>query len=172
MAVDAFKAWFENPTNRDLFEIWYNQANPVLFVQVYKLTGGNKSLSEDLLHDVMIQFLDRKEVTRMRNESAARAFIVTSVRNRWRDYLRRENKNESLDTLDEPSSPDSPVELMLLEERLASIEKVLTEDERGTFWRMIEGKDLKEISQEESIKYSNAGVKVHRIRNKIRDLKN
>lgn len=172
MSEEAFQRWRAAPSNRAAFESWYDGANPPLLLQLYRMTGGDLGLAEDLLHDVVLRFLERGEVERLPTESAATAYLYAAARNRFRSHLRRAAIASEAPPVDPEPVETTPADYLLLEERLAELEAVLTVGELETAQRLAEGKTLGEIAAEEGLSYSNAGVRVHRIRKKIRDLVN
>jgi len=167
---ETYQRWRAAPASRGHFEPWYDEVNPGLLLQIYRMTGGNLSLAEDLLHDVVLRFLERNDVEKLPSDSAARAYLFTAARNRFRDHLRRTRTAPVSEPADVEPDHTTPADYLLLEERIVELNAALSAPELETLQRLIEGKTLSEIADEEGLSYSNAGVRVHRIRQRIRQM--
>lgn len=173
MSEQTFKIWRSAVSDRSAFEQWYREINSELLLQIHRMVGGDLGLAEDLLHDVVVRFLERGMVKKISAESSVKAYLFVSARNRYLDHLRRAKvANQSSQEVTELSDNITPFDELLLQERLDRLETELSVEEKATLQRMIDGKKLSEIASEEELSYSNAGVKVHRIRNKINYLIN
>ena len=172
MSENTYNNWIKKPKDRNAFAAWYTEANPILIIKIYRITGGDLPSAEDLLHDVIVQILDTVDVRKMVNESALHGYIVKAAKNRWMTNLSRNNRFSSLEetSFQDTTTEDTPINNLINEETANHIKTSLSAGEQQILRYMIDGKTLAEIAEAEKISYSNAGVKVHNIRNKINNL--
>jgi RNA polymerase sigma-70 factor (ECF subfamily) len=89
---------------------------------------GNRNMAEDIVHDVFVKFAE--SVGRIKLTGSLKNYLVTSVINRIRNYLRDSNRHreaglEGADLI--TSSERGPHQWAVLSERLTLISRVMQE---------------------------------------------
>ncbi len=117
---------FKQGNNEALRQIYDKYKVELLKLAVVLI--GNKNMAEDVVHDVFVKFAesaDRIELT-----GSLKNYLVTSVINRVRNYLRDSNRHRetSLEGTDLLSSSErGPHQWAVLSERLEFLSKALCE---------------------------------------------
>jgi RNA polymerase sigma factor (sigma-70 family) len=175
----------ETELNRVLQALAYDRENesgwrrlvtilwPYVFATNYALLGGVKDLAEDATQDVFLRLMKYGNFKELESGAALRAYLRTICRNTSRTYFKTLSDRlgysssgfeKGADLSAEGIMPDDALELS---ELTASLHENLSESERKVLVLLIQGYDLGEVAQKLAISYSAAGVRVHRLRQKL-----
>lgn len=169
---DLYQAWRDAPQDRELFHHWCVKAYPALLLIALRMTKGIKTDSEELVQAILLEYLEKNYVKKLSTEEEATRYLYTMIRHRWISMLRQRDRWD----LDSPraetfSDANAPDRILSYEQRYREIESSLSESDMAILESVIEGRKITEIAKQNSISYSTAAVRVHRIREKIRTLK-
>jgi RNA polymerase sigma factor (sigma-70 family) len=163
--VLALKA---DPSSRAAFEAWYRETYPKLFLVAYRVTSGNRAAAEDLCQEAILSFMTRGGLAKVEDDGQALAYLRRTVSNAHINSTRREGQEVPAEA---PSRTTGGVEEGVdFEQRYHRLWTTLDTSERKLLRLMIDGHSIGEIAQVLGLTYSYAGVRVYRMRNKIKAL--
>ena len=166
-----------DPEDREAWAGLYKSLWPFVFAINYRLLRGQQDLAEDLSQEVFLRLQRYAPFHRFRdNPQGLKNYIAAVCRNCCRTYMRQVfARNEvALGDPDEDCPPRmvresefaEQVEVdELLRDILGGLEK--TED-RKLLRLLAEGHSLAEIGEAMELSYTNVGVRVHRLRKKLK----
>lgn len=164
--------------NRADQEAWtelYDLLWPRVYATAYRKLYGQRHLAEDASQEVFIRVLRYVDFTRLRQSADFLPYLNTIVSNVVRDIQVTEAAPvESLgpehDLIAEDLKLDSTeFREIAATDMLKGILRGLGPRDRQIVALLAEGHDLDEISKQTGITYSNAAVRVHRLRVKLRN---
>ena len=129
-------------------------------------------MAEDLVQDAFMKLLRSDRLKELKNDAVCLSYLFSICRNSLIDRRRREERLISNEQFDEN---------MIVDDRSANVEEVIMEKQLfETIFDSLEssldkeilrarmaGSSLKEISSQTGLSYSNVGVRLHRIKQKI-----
>jgi RNA polymerase sigma factor (sigma-70 family) len=168
--MTAFERFKRDPRNMEAFDEWYREAYPPLFLFAFRITRGNRPLAEDLCHDAILAFVTRGHMKKAKNSELALGYVRQSIAHAHVDVIRAKTR-ESANPLVLESVTDDPGETLVAAQNVYSqLIGRLGPDDHEILGMMFAGESLSRIAAALNISYTNAGVRVHRIRNIINEL--
>ena len=149
----------------------YEEYKKDVFVYLVSLTNDT-CLSEDLVSETFLSAI--KSIHRFRGESSIKTWIFSIARNKWYEYLRKENLTTSLDDLTyHYIVSELDLEEKLIQKDISNKILYLLEKEpertRSIVLMRIEGYSYLEIAQKYEISESSARVIDYRAKKKIKE---
>ena len=166
----------QNQDDADAWKLLYRQMWPFVMAVNYRMLRGVHDLAEDASQEVFMRLVMYRNEKIFKDSKTFRAYVRAMCVNVCRDQVKRILKNgehlqsELYDDLAEQteSKQSSPEQDAEADQLLAKILGQLPEDEQKFVEFLIEGYKLPEIAKATGLTYSNAAVRLHRLRDKIR----
>ncbi|MEE9337614.1 MAG: sigma-70 family RNA polymerase sigma factor [Methylococcaceae bacterium] len=162
MSIDLLAAIRSNPANEKAWSEWYKKTYPKIYYTIYRLTSGNSDLSEEITQSALVRFYNFNGFERVNTTNEAEAYVIQIAKHKLIDHYRKEQRNISLEEID-PIAIEQSGQSELLDEIIAAAQN-LSKDDKAIINLTLNGYTLKEIAEKFGISYSNAGVRLHRIR--------
>jgi len=152
----------------------YRALWPFVVAVIYRYLRGSKENTEDAAQEVFLRMARANAFGRIDNADALRLYLwkisVNVARTfRARDRARQHIESPSDDLTEEASDlvlrDDEPD--LIAADLLRSVFRDLDPQDRKLLQWMLEGRKVREIAETEGITYSNAGVRIYRLRQKI-----
>lgn len=167
MSTDLIQRLRKQPGSERLWEAWYKSAYPKVYFAAFRLANGNPDLARDLTQGAFTRFLEYRAIERVQSEQHALAYLIKSCRNLAIDRNAQAN-NIPLDSLAEVESAPAPGQQ---EEAIVDLQRAVDElddvDRELVQW-MRDGLGVGEIAKRLDISYTAAGVRVHRLKKRLR----
>ena len=168
----------ESPTNEDAWRSLYRQLRPFVIAVIYRrLTGGERKAVEDATQEVFIRLFRARPFDQIPDWDSLRAYVWKIADNVARTHLQRlrVEKGVERDLVEwrvlEPSAEALDSESSLQAREFFDLaESVLSPKDRDLFRLMLEGSTLGQAAEQLGLSYSNAGIRMHRIRRKLLNL--
>ena len=151
------------------FEEWYRGTYPDLFSSVFRITRGDRAMTEDLCHDAILEFITKGHFEKAADAKSALAYLRRMTANALVDQIRHSRRTPNLPR-EMTQEPDPGEAAASAREVYALLIERLPPEDHEILGMMFEGESLSNIAAALDITYSNAGVKVHRIRRIIKEL--
>ena len=162
---------------RDDAEAWeelYHLMRPGVYAICYRWLRGVPDLAEDATQETFLRLFRYARFPELRSPRAFRAYTNMVAKNVGRSLLREALEYSEALTSDEPGmrdelgasdQTDSPV---LVEELRRDLLAQLDSTDQLLLQRIADGFRLGEISRELGVPYHNLGVRLHRLRRRLR----
>ncbi len=157
-----------DPSELSAWTELYERYWPFVFAVAYRRSRGAREIAEDIAQDVFIRLHRTKPFARIPGPAALRSFLYVMARNTADSHLahllsRRESPlTESLQVPVE-DSVETRWDIERASQALAPIDqKILS--------LVVSGMTLKEVASATGLTYSNAAVRLHRLRKLLRRL--
>jgi RNA polymerase sigma factor (sigma-70 family) len=170
--MTGFERLQRDSTDREALAAWYQEVYPSIFVYAFRITHGNRSLAEDLCHEVLFTFLSEGHIKKIVEPKSAVFYIRSMISRAFRDGLRKERRRATNRPTLEISGSDSPEISVAANDVYEQLVNQISAEDYEILGMMFSGESLSHIAAELGISYSNAGVRVHRIRQQINELLN
>jgi RNA polymerase sigma factor (sigma-70 family) len=169
MSADLIRQLRASPGNEKLWAAWYKAAYPKVYFAAHRFSNGRPDLARELVQETFSRFIEYRALERVVDESSAVAHLIVTCRNLAidRNTEARLISLEGLEKADVIAAPDVPMDRAMDVER-AVLE--LNQDDRDLVKWMRDGLSVSEIAARLEVSYSAAGVRVHRLRKRLRDL--
>lgn len=146
----------------------YRKLRPAVYYTAYKLSRGNVAIAEDITQDTFLRFLDYGDLSRIPDEAHATAYLRQTARRllcdrRYGTEITTSNPEEAL----EYASYDDEDRYHILWD-LEQLSPELTDADRQLLAWLIEEWTIEEIAAALNISYSAAGVRLHRLKKRLR----
>jgi len=167
MSPDLIEAIRQAPRSERLWSVWYTKTYPGVYYAAYRFSRGNADAARDLTQETFTRFVQYDAIQRVDDEEHARAFLIKTCRNLAidRDARAREIPLDDIPEYHLAQPSDTPAGAGPdLEEMLQFLD---TEDRKLIAWTQ-EGFTLAEIARKLNISYTAAGVRLHRLRKRLR----
>jgi len=169
---DLVRELKQSPRDELAFRRWYEAAFPALFTATFRLTRGDRAAAEDLCQEAVVAFVSKGGLAKVNSHEEALAYLITSARNRFIDVLRSRRLEVVVESVPDTEIaqaglPDIAVHAVQVLRRL--LER-LNDTDRKILALMLGGETVSRIAKEVGLSYSNAGVRMHRIRRTISEL--
>lgn len=156
------------PGDQDLWSQWYKSVFPRIFYIAFRLSSGNRELARDLAQESFARFIDYRVLERVLDERHAMAFLARTCRNLVIDEFGRANlvnyiSSEELEGLMAEDDESSAYEW-----DWQAIESSIDHKELQLLQWLREGHKLADIATRLGISYTAAGVRVHRLKQQLR----
>lgn len=168
--MSAFQQLQRDPQDQQAFDAWYRETYPALLLSAFRMTYGDRALAEDLCHDAILAFIVRGGLRKVANAGEALAYIRKSIAHAHIDTLRRAGKETTVDVLPEIAGERGVLDMLAARDEYRHLLDRLSADDQELLGMMLAGISLSEMAGALAISYSNAGVRVHRMRKLIKGL--
>jgi RNA polymerase sigma factor (sigma-70 family) len=160
----------ESPDDPEAWRSLYVTLWPYVLATNNRLLGGRADYAEDASQEVFLRLFQYGKLTSLRSRGAARAYVRTICRNVVRSYLKQlRNQAHTTDLIEEYGHEGSGLsdEEAVARDLKEYLEEPLSDSERQLLELTVDGYGLHEIAERLHINYSNAAVRLHRLRQKI-----
>ncbi len=162
----------ENNGDENAWAGLYDLALPRAMAVAFRLARGRRQLAEDIVQDAFLRLFRYTDFTKVGSPEDFYRYLAKVVKNVYRDHIRKELGAGITGVMDvheheKLTSNVSPSDLVENSELLARIEDRLTGEERRLVRLLAEGLRVQEIADRLGLSYSNAGVRIHRIRRQL-----
>lgn len=164
-----------SPADEGAWRSLYHQLWPFVVAVLYRrLRGSERKAAEDAAQEVFIRLLRSQPFDKIPDADALRAYVWRVAENVAKTHLRKLHAQQDGESGAaewgrlEPSVPalESDGELRVRE--LLDLAEIMLEPKDRDLLRMIvEGSSLDQAADQMGLSYSNAGVRLHRIRRKL-----
>jgi RNA polymerase sigma factor (sigma-70 family) len=172
----TLKRLYRSRSDQAAWDLLYTQLWPLLVGINYRILRGHRELAEDASQEAFLKifryvhfgdFVEKPE--------EFRSYVRAICRNVSRTYLSRLLKEPSFSQTELDTEPERPAGFSGRDEELAALERdalahlmnrLSLEDQRLVAL-LQQGADLGEIAQSLGISYSNAAVRLHRLRQRL-----
>lgn len=163
------------PNDQLAWAEFYRELWPFVFGVTYRRLRGARDLAEDAAQEVFIRLARTRPFEGLSNSDALRAYVWRVADNAARDYLNRSLRRQSVEAGPlEPGDNREPTALQTavderiqLKEWLAVALRELPSVDGAILSLLIDGYRLPEIAEATGLTYSNAGVRVSRLRKRL-----
>jgi RNA polymerase sigma factor (sigma-70 family) len=161
-------------TSRQDDQAWsllFRRMWPFIFSVVYRRMQGDRTAAEDATQEVFIRLVKSCPFDELSTADAFRGYAWRVADNVGRTYRQRRAKVREIQWIDEEPTehqePDFEIEIEL-DEILGDVWRNLDPAERKLLRLILSGTKLNEIARKCHLSYANAGVRVFRLRRKLR----
>lgn len=160
------------PTKAELFETIYDEYRPMVFQLCIGFMKGDQVVAADLTQDVFINTWNA--LPSYRGEASYKTWIYRITVNTCLQYLRKEKKNSRVDTAPLDDYPgDKFADTTAATDDFNQLYKAigeLNDLDRLIIMMVLEELDYPEISQVVGISDGNLRVRIHRIKQKLKQI--
>lgn len=178
--ADVLKRLKESPTDEGAWGSLYRHLRPFVMAVIYRrLRGEERSAAEDAAQEVFIRLLRSQPFVHIPDEESLRGYVWKIADNVAKSHLERVRvakrgerelaKSGGVDP--DVEAIDSQGSLLALE-IFELAETALEFKDRVLFRLLLEGSSLAQAADQLGLSYSNAGVRLHRMRRKLLKLMN
>jgi RNA polymerase sigma-70 factor (ECF subfamily) len=153
----------------------YRQMWPFVIAIFYRQLGGIKEVAEDAAQEVFLRLVRSCPFGKLQNTDPFRAYVRRVAQNvartyRYRFLKRAEREQEMETTLEEvvDSKQPLPEDYLEQEQLLRSIIAQLDETDRQLIRLLAKDLSLLDVAKATGLTYTNAAVRLHRLRRKLR----
>jgi RNA polymerase sigma factor (sigma-70 family) len=173
VSEELVRALAAAPNDQALWGRLYDKLRPGVYYAAYRACRGASELARDLVQGAFERLLRYGDLKSFETDAQLAAYLRAIV---WRLALaemRRAAVTSSLTADDEKelASPfgttDSDAEFATAD--LKSLAQDLSEEDRELLGQLVVGRTLTEIADSAGISYSAAAVRVHRLKDKLRE---
>jgi len=162
--------------SRDDKEAWtllYDLLWTRVFATTFRILRGHRDRAEDASQEVFIRLIKYCDFRKLLEPGEFQRYLHTVAENVAYDYLdemRRLTRDleQQENAVPESFSGDNPEEIARVKETVAQLWSELDVEERALANLLMEGRTVSEIAQHFGWNYSNAGVRIHRLRERLR----
>ncbi len=157
----------------DAWQLLYVRMWPLVVSWNFRFLGGSREAAEDVSQEVFLRLLKYCSFGRLRRPNAFLAYLRTVCQNVSRDYLNelRRRKEGVLEQSVQLRGSGLPrIADREITDTYYRVLNGLNETDRELIELAVLGYTLEEIAEATGLTYSNAAVRIHRIRKKIRRL--
>jgi RNA polymerase sigma factor (sigma-70 family) len=167
MSGDLVKRIRERPSSEPRWEEWYKSVYPRLYYAAFRLANGSAELARDLTQEAFTRFLEYRAIERVENEQHALAYLIKTCRNVAIDRNVRAEQTplDDLINVDSIPAPEQQSEAVV---DLEHVFDELTAEDRALLGWIRDGHSISEIARKLDLSYTAAGVRVHRLKKRLR----
>lgn len=167
----------QSRTDEDAWRVLYRQTWPFVYAAVYRRLRGSRALAEDASQEVFIRLVRACPFERLLDPDAFRRYVWRVADNVARDQARHAAHRYAIEvSLPEVETSGMGIQNSArIDENLDArdllrhiVNKVVPAD-RQMLRLTLQGKTLSEIAKSEGLTYRNAAVRLHRLRQRLRN---
>lgn len=170
----ALKTLSVNRTDDDAWRVLYEQARTTALDAAKRVLRDQAELAEDVAQEAFLRIFRYCKFADFSDADAFLRYLRTVCGNAARDML-KDSAAASLVECPESGEPEetqvseeTPEDVVIAQETLNQFMNQLDESDREMLHLSMEGYDLAEIADRLGLSYSNAGVRLHRSRERLR----
>jgi RNA polymerase sigma factor (sigma-70 family) len=164
--ADALRRLTDDVQDQDAWAELYLSLRPYVFSIAHRHLGS-VAAAEDVTQDVFVRLATARPFGRLHDTGQLRAYVAAMTRNiaisQFRSARRQPPDSHDLSEPTEAFEMPSFDTLLALEE----LTQALTPADRRLLELVLEGRRLPEMAEQLGISYSAAGVRLHRLRQRI-----
>lgn len=158
------------PSDRAAWAELYVGMWPYACAVAYRVVGGDRALAEDGAQEGFFRLARYARFERLQTPAEFRAYFGRVVESAARNIASSRRRDRVPAGVDLPERDVSPDPQLVARELLEEITEQLEGEERALALLLTEGRSLEEIGEALDITKQTAGVRVHRLRVKLRRL--
>ncbi len=168
----ALEALAKDRGDEDAWRALFTGSWPTGIATAHRVLRGQVDLARDVTQDAFHRIVRYCDFGNIHNAEAFLAYLRAVCLNLAKDAFRRLTSDAET-ALEDAQSPESsggtPEELVATEELKQEFLALLDEPDQQLFQLLVAGFPLIEISNRMGLTYSNAGVRLHRLRRTLRN---
>jgi RNA polymerase sigma factor (sigma-70 family) len=176
--TDLLRRLAISPVDENAWISLYRRLWPFVIAVMYRrLRGSQRAMAEDAAQEVFVRLLRSPPFQQIQDADAFRGYLWRIADNVAKSHRRKAWKDErGVQLLPEWRADDEGADLALeekrftLEETLHRAQKQLDPKEFELLQLVIEGWSLGEVAGILGLSYSNTGVRLHRLKRKLRNV--
>src|SRR5579885_974263 len=174
---NALKRLSGDRTDTDAWRTLSEDARAAALDAAKRVLPGRADLADDVVQEAFLRIFQYSKFTDLQNADAFLRYLKAVCRNIACDMLKDSSSEAVVENtrdgeLEARVSEETPEDVVIAQETLNEFMSQLNETDREMLSLSIDGYDLKEIADRLGLSYSNAGVRLHRLRERLRnDLK-
>ena len=168
MSADLIAKIRTTPGSQRVWTAWYKSAYTKVYYAAYRFSYGNRDTARDLTQETFKRFIEYRAIDRVKDDKHALAFLIRTCRNLAidRNVSVAEISLEGLPEAEFPAAPEANTQHAFA---LDQILPTLNAEDREIIEYLRNGLTVAEIAQKLKISYSAAGVRLHRMRKRLRE---
>jgi len=161
--------------DKEAWTLLYELMWPRVLATTFRVLHGVRDRAEDASQEVFIRLFRYCDFRKLRDPGDFQRYLQTVAQNVANDYL-REMQQIVLDIGEEDVALDgvlpvaTPEQVARARELVERLGNELTPEEKTLAGLLVEGHTVSEIAERLGLSYSNAGVRIHRLRQHVRNL--
>jgi len=171
MKNDLIQSIKDHPKRSGSWERWYKSAYRAAFFIAFKRTNGDKEKSEELVQEAFFRFIKYRAIEKVNNEKEAISYLVAILKNVHLKTILKKKKLEQVSSTffdSETTSPEYNSDIF----DITRAARNLSKEEQLILLLAIRGESISEIARITDNSYTNAGVKLHRLRSRLKEIVN
>ncbi len=167
LSVDAKEA---RAMDEATFEQFYRETARPLWSYIYRVSGGNASLSDDLTQDAFCRFLraPARELDHSQMKSYLYKIATNLLRDHWREMKRESQLGHDAEGPDEAAAPAADAALGLDFERV--FQRLKPQEQTLLWLAYVEGSEHREIARALDLSEKSVRVLLFRARRRLAGL--
>ena len=167
---NALKSLSVNRTDEDAWRILSEQTRATGLDAAKRVLRGQIERADDVVQEAFLRIFHYCKFTDLTDVDAFLRYLRTVCGNAARDMLKSVAESaEQSEVEDIRVSEETPEDLVIAQETLNEFMNQLNETDREMLSLSMEGYNLAEIADRLALSYSNAGVRLHRSRELLRN---
>src|SRR5919197_84136 len=172
---NALKSLSGNRTDEDAWRILFEQTRAAGVDAAKRVLRGQAELADDVAQEAFLRIFRYCKFEDLPDIDAFLAYLRTVCRNAARDALKDLAAESVVESAEAGGlgggqvSGGTPEDLVIVQETLNEFMNQLDESDREMLSLSMEGYDLAEIADRLALSYPNAGVRLHRARERLRN---
>lgn len=167
---NALKSLSVNRTDEDAWRVLYEQTRSPAVEAAKRVLRDQDELADDVAQEAYLRIFRYCKFAELQEVDAFLRYLRAVCRNAALDMLKSVGQSsEQGELTDSRVSEETPEDVVIAQEILDEFMNQLDQSDREMLHLSMEGYDLAEIADRLGLSYSNAGVRLHRSRERLRN---
>ncbi len=167
---NALKSLSVNRTDEDAWRVLYEQTRSPAVDAAKRVLRDQDELADDVAQEAYLRIFRYCKFADLQEVDAFLRYLRAVCRNAALDMLKSVGQSsEQGELADSRVSEETPEDVVIAQEILDEFMNQLDQSDREMLHLSMEGYDLAEIADRLGLSYSNAGVRLHRSRERLRN---
>jgi len=171
---NALKTLSVNRTDQDAWRTLSEHTRTTAFDAAKRVLRGQGDLADDVVQEAFLRIFQYCSFTDLRDADAFLRYLKAVCRNVACDMLKDSSAESVVENTGDGElgvrvSEETPEDLVIAQETLNEFMNQLNETDRAMLSLSMDGYGLTEIADRLGLSYSNAGVRLHRSRERLRN---